>query len=410
MLAHEDLFDNMCTIYREALVNLHEYQVKKILRSFGIETLPGFVAYTTQEIREKIDSLSGSSWVIKAQIQAGGRGKSGGVKIVKSLQELESFGKKLLGSRLVTPQTGPEGKLVRKVYVEEVCDFVHEYYLSLSVERSSQGFCLLISKKGGVDIEVAAQEEPESLLRVHINPLQGIWPHQCRKIAYFLGLPRGAAQELETFLGCLYRMATGCDAQMIEINPLVLTREGQLLPLDSKMVVDDNALFRHNDLRDLCDQEELSAAEMESQKLGLSYIKLDGSVGCMVNGAGLAMATLDLLQYHGLKAANFLDVGGGSSREKVTSAFRFILSDPDVECILINIFGGIMRCDILAEGIIQAVKDFKLNIPVVIRLEGTKSEDGLRLLNQANLDIYPTQTLEEAAKLIVSLAHDRKHK
>lgn len=383
-------------------MNLHEYQAKKILRTFGIDVLPGFVAYTAQEVQDKISALTGKSWVVKAQVQAGGRGKAGGIKLVKSIDELISTSQKLLGSRLVTAQTDAEGKLVRKVYIEETCEIDKEFYLSLTIDRSTQQYCLLVSPHGGVDIEEVAQKNPDALLKLHIDPLSGLWPYQCRKIAYFLGLEGNLNKSLGVILARLYEAFVNCDAQMIEINPLVVTKDERLLPLDAKLSLDDNALFRHANLKDLCDWEELTPAEIESDKLDLSYIKLNGNIGCMVNGAGLAMATLDLITHYGAKPANFLDVGGGASREKIAAAFRLILSDPEVEGILINIFGGIMRCDVLAEGIVQAIKDIRLSVPVVVRLEGTNSEEGRRILHQAHLDIYPAQTLDEAAQLIVN--------
>lgn len=383
-------------------MNLHEYQAKKILRSFGIDVLSGFVAYTAQEAQDKISSLSGTSWVVKAQIQAGGRGKAGGIKIVKSVEELTKTTQKLLGSRLVTPQTGAEGKLVRKVYIEETCDIARELYLSLMIDRQQQQYCFLISAEGGVDIEEVAHKNPDAVLKVCVDPSHGLWPYQCRQIGYFLGLDSTLNKSLEVIIKRLFETFVQCDAHMIEINPLVITHDQRLIPLDAKMSLDDNALFRHNNLKDLCDWEELTPAEIESGKLDLSYIKLNGNIGCMVNGAGLAMATLDLITHYGARPANFLDVGGGASREKIAAAFKLILSDPEVEGILVNIFGGIMRCDTLAEGIVQAMKDIRLNVPVVVRLEGTNSEEGRRILHQAHLDIHPAKTLEEAAQLIVN--------
>lgn len=384
-------------------MNLHEYQAKRLLKSNGIKVLPGFVAYTVQEVNEKISSLSGNSWVVKAQIHAGGRGKAGGVRIAHSIQEVESIAKKMLGNTLITKQTGPEGKKIRKIYVEETCLIEQEYYLSLTIDRNTQQVCLILGKEGGVSIEEIAEADPSSLIAIHINPLLGLWPYQTRKICYFLNLPLAINAYLQNLLSNIYKIFMENDAQMIEINPLALTKDNCFIPLDAKIRLDENALFRHNDLLDLRDWEEESPTEREAHKLGLSYVKLKGNIGCMVNGAGLAMATLDLLECNHLSPANFLDVGGGADQEKVAFAFRLLLADPQVEIVFINIFGGIMRCDVLADGIVKAMCNIKVSVPVVVRLEGTNAEEGQRILRQAQFDIHPVTSLKHATEVILSL-------
>lgn len=383
-------------------MNIHEHQAKTLLARFKAPLLRGAVAFTAAEAEASARALGGVVWVVKAQIHAGGRGKAGGVKVVKSLQEVRHAADSLLGDTLVTPQTGPAGKVVRRLYVEEGCRIAKEYYVSLLLDRSSGRLAIIASAEGGMDIEEVAAHRPEKILKLIIDPACGLKPFHQRCFSFFLGLEGPTATEAMQALKSLYNAFLELDATLIEINPLVVTTDGQAILLDAKMSFDDNALFRHSDLAALRDETEEAAAELEARRHGLSYIKLDGNIGCMVNGAGLAMATMDIIKLKGGMPANFLDVGGGASREKVTEAFRILLSDSAVQGLLVNIFGGIMKCDIIAEGIIAAAHQVSLRVPLVVRLAGTNVDQGKALLASSSLPIIPADTLDEAAEKIVA--------
>jgi succinyl-CoA synthetase beta subunit len=382
-------------------MNIHEYQAKSLLQAYGVSIPHGGVAFTPQEAYNVAQSLKGPLWVVKAQIHAGGRGKGGGIKLAKSLEEVKDFADQLLGITLVTPQTGPQGRLVKKVYVEEGSSIAHEFYFSLLLDRASACLTFLASTEGGMDIEEVAHKHPEKIIKVLIDPVAGFQPFHGRKLAAGLGLEGLKVKELTTFAKGIYHTFTRLDASLIEINPLVLTTEGKILALDAKMSFDDNALVRHPSLEALRDLEEEDPMEREAALHELSYIKLNGNIGCMVNGAGLAMATMDIIKLYGGDPANFLDVGGGATRERVTEAFKIILSDPQVKGILVNIFGGIMRCDIIAEGIVAAVKDIQVMIPLVVRLQGTNVELGKEIFAKSGLPIQSIDDLSQAAKCIV---------
>jgi succinyl-CoA synthetase beta subunit len=382
-------------------MNIHEYQAKSLLRTYDVPVPRGGIAFTPQEAREIAETLSGPVWVVKAQIHAGGRGKGGGVKLAKSVQEVETLASQILGMTLVTPQTGPRGQLVKKVYVEEGCAIAHEFYLSLLIDRSSSCLTFLASTEGGMEIEEVAHTHPEKIIKAVIEPVSGFQPFHGRKLAYGLGLEGAQVKEFTALAKGIYETFKNLDASLIEINPLVLTKEGKILALDAKMGFDDNALYRHPEVEALRDVAEEDPMEREASLHALSYIKLDGNIGCMVNGAGLAMATMDIIKLYGGNPANFLDVGGGAPRERVTEAFKLILSDPHVKGILVNIFGGIMRCDIIAEGIVAAVKEVHLTIPLVVRLEGTNVELGKEIFAKSGLPIHSLDDLSQAAKRIV---------
>jgi succinyl-CoA synthetase beta subunit len=382
-------------------MNIHEYQAKALLRTYGVAVPQGGVAVNPQEAREIAQTLNGSLWVVKAQIHAGGRGKGGGVKLSKSLEEVETFATQILGMTLITPQTGPEGRLVKKIYVEEGCAIAHEFYFSLLLDRASSRLTFLASTEGGVEIEEVAQTHPEKIIKAVIDPVSGFQSFHGRKLAYGLGLKGDQVKELTNFAKGIYEAFTRLDASLLEINPMVLTTNGKILALDAKMSFDDNALYRHPELETLRDIDEEDPMEREAAQNELSYIKLDGNIGCMVNGAGLAMATMDIIKLYGGDPANFLDVGGGATRERVTEAFKLILSDPRVKGVLVNIFGGIMRCDIIAEGIVAAVKEVHLNIPLVVRLEGTNVKLGKEIFAKSGLPILSLDDLSQAAKCIV---------
>lgn len=382
-------------------MNIHEYQAKSLLRAHGVSVPKGGVAFTPQEALEIAQTLSGPLWVVKAQIHAGGRGKGGGVKLAKSVEEVKVSADQILGMTLVTPQTGPQGRLVNKVYVETGCAIAHEFYFSLLLDRASSRLTFLASTEGGVEIEEVAKTHPERIIKVTIDPASGFQPFHGRKLAYGLSLQGNQIKELMVFAKGVYDTFVNLDASLIEINPLVLTNEGKILALDAKMSFDDNALYRHPELEDLRDVDEEDPMEREAALNELSYIKLDGNIGCMVNGAGLAMATMDIIKLYGGDPANFLDVGGGATRERVTEAFKLILSDPNVKGVLVNIFGGIMRCDIIAEGIVAAVKDTHLTIPLVVRLAGTNVELGKEIFAKSGLPIHSLDDLSQAAKCIV---------
>lgn len=383
-------------------MNIHEYQAKQVLGKYGVPVPKGQVAYTPAEAVAAAQGLGGNLWVVKAQIHAGGRGKGGGVKLARSLDEVENLSKEMIGMTLVTHQTGAEGRLVKRVYIEEGSDIKKELYLSLVVDRASSWVTFIASTEGGMDIEEVAHNTPEKIFKLAVDPASGIFPFHARKMAFALDLPKELFGKFEQFINAIYAAFIDTDASQVEINPLVITGSGDLIALDAKFNFDENALYRHPDIHDLRDPDEEDPMELKAAKFGLSYVKMDGSIGCMVNGAGLAMATMDIIQLYGSAPANFLDVGGGATKEKVGEAFKLILSDPNVEGILVNIFGGIMRCDIIAEGIITAAREVNLHVPLVVRLEGTNVELGKKMLASSGLAITPADNLADAAEKIVN--------
>ena len=383
-------------------MNIHEYQAKALLAEYGVAVPKGGVAYTPKEAADIARELGGSVWVVKAQIHAGGRGKGGGVKLAKSVDDVAGLAKDMLGMTLVTPQTGPQGKTVSRVYVEEGCDIARELYLGLLVDRATASLTLIASSEGGVEIEEVAAKTPEKIIKVAIDPATGLQSYHARKVAFGLGLEGKQVGSAIKLISGLYKAFTAKDASLAEINPLVVTKANEVIALDAKLNFDDNALFRHDDIEQLRDENEEDPAELEASKHDLNYIKLDGNIGCMVNGAGLAMATMDIIKLCGGEPANFLDVGGGATQERVTTAFKLILSDPNVEGILVNIFGGIMRCDVIAEGITSAAREVSLHVPLVVRLEGTNVERGKKILEQSGLAIVSADNLAEAAENIVA--------
>ncbi len=382
-------------------MNIHEYQAKEILRKNGVAVLDGRVATTPDEAEAVAQELGGGLCVVKAQIHAGGRGKAGGVKLAKTPQEARAHATALLGSTLVTHQTGPEGKEVQKIFVEQGCDIAQEFYLGMVIDRATARVTVMASSEGGVEIEEVAERSPEKILRATIDPAVGFGDFQGRQLAYGLGLPKDSVNRAVAFMRGLYRAFSESDASMAEINPLVLTKSGDLVALDAKMGFDDNALFRHADIREMRDVTEENEKEVAASKFDLNYIALDGNIGCMVNGAGLAMATMDIIKHYGAEPANFLDVGGGATTEKVTEAFKIILSDENVKGVLVNIFGGIMRCDVVANGVVEAAKQVNLSVPLVVRLEGTNVELGKTILAESGLDIIPADDLADGAEKIV---------
>ncbi len=383
-------------------MNIHEYQAKRLLKDFGVAVPRGGVAYTADEAVAVARDLGGPVWVVKAQIHAGGRGKGGGVKVVRSIDEVAEAAGAMIGMTLVTHQTGPAGKEVKRVYVEEGCDIARELYLGAVIDRASGRVTFMASTEGGVEIEEVAARTPEKIIKVAIDPAIGIQPFHARRLAFGLALEGKQVKAAVAFVQGLYRAFVGLDASLVEINPLVVTGDGQVLALDAKMNFDDNALFRHKEVEELRDPDEEDAAEAEAAKHDLSYIKLDGSIGCMVNGAGLAMATMDIIKLFGGEPANFLDVGGGATKERVTEAFKIILSDPNVEGILVNIFGGIMRCDVIAEGVVAAAREVSLDVPLVVRLEGTNVDIGKKILADSGLPILSAENLADAAEKVVN--------
>ena len=387
-------------------MNIHEYQGKEIFRSMGVAVPEGRVAFTAEEAVEKAKELNSDVYVVKAQIHAGGRGKAGGVKIAKSLSEVETYANELLGKQLVTHQTGPEGKEVKRLYIEEGCDIQKEYYVGFVIDRATDKVTLMASEEGGTEIEEVAAQTPEKIFKETIDPVVGLSPYQARRIAFNINIPKESVGKATKFLLALYHVFIEKDCSIVEINPLVTTGDGQVLALDAKLNFDDNALFRHKDILELRDLEEEDPKEIEASKYDLSYIALDGDIGCMVNGAGLAMATMDTINHFGGNPANFLDVGGGATKEKVTEAFKIILGDDNVKGIFVNIFGGIMKCDVIAEGIVAAVKEVELTLPLVVRLEGTNVERGKAILNESGLAIEPAATMAEGAQKIVKLVKE----
>ncbi len=381
-------------------MNIHEYQAKEILKRFGIPVPRGRVASTSQEAGAIAQEM-GSSCVIKAQIHAGGRGKAGGVKLAATPEEAEKIAGEMLGKKLVTHQTGPEGREAKRLLVEERLDIDRELYLGLVLDRSASRPSLIASAEGGVEIEEVAQKNPEKILKEVIDPAVGLLSFQGRRLAYGLGLPQERLGALVSLLQGLFRAFMELDCSLAEINPLVLTRDGKLFALDAKMNFDNNALFRHPEVATLRDVDEEDPKEVEASKLGLSYIALDGNIGCMVNGAGLAMATMDIIKLYGGEPANFLDVGGGATRDKVSEAFKVLLSEKRVEGVLVNIFGGIMRCDVIAQGVVEAARETRVTVPLVVRLQGTNMELGRKILSESGLSITPAETMAEAAEKIV---------
>ena len=384
-------------------MNIHEYQAKELFKEFGIKTLKGKIAFSSKEAVEIAKDLDSDKWVVKAQIHAGGRGKGGGVKIANSIEEVESYSNQIIGMNLITPQTDPQGKKVLKVYIEEACKIKKEFYLGIVLDRAKGKFVMMASTEGGMDIEKVAAETPEKIFKVEIDPLIGVSDFQARQIAFSLNIPNQALKDFLKQIKLLSKISEEKDFTLVEINPLILTEDNQVIALDAKINIDDNALFRNQELKSLVDESEIDSKELEAEKYDLSYVKLDGKIGCMVNGAGLAMATMDIIKLKGSSPANFLDVGGGASKEKVTGALKIIISDKNVEAILINIFGGIMRCDIIAEGIVEAVKEISLDKPLIVRLEGTNVEQGKEILKNSGLEIVTAIDLEDAAEKAVSV-------
>jgi succinyl-CoA synthetase beta subunit len=385
-------------------MNLHEYQAKGLFNRYRIPVPRGFVAATVDEARVAVKELGGERWVVKAQVHAGGRGKAGGVSLVDSPEGVAEEVRRLLGSRLVTHQSGPGGLPIGQVLIEEPTDIGRELYLGILVDRESRRVVFMASASGGMDIEQVASKTPERILVTHVSPAAGLQPWQCRRLGYGLGFDTAQVKALGGLMSRLYRLFGECDASLVEINPLVLTGSGDLIALDAKINLDDNALYRHPELSALRDTSQEDMRESEARAYDLNYISLDGNIGCMVNGAGLAMATMDLVKLQGGEPANFLDVGGGATAERVTEAFKLILSDEKVEAVLVNIFGGIVRCDLIAEGIMQALRVVQVQVPVVVRLEGTNAEQGLAMLGASGLSIITAESLREAAVRVVAAA------
>ena len=382
-------------------MNIHEHQAKQILKKYGVAVPNGVFGFSSNEIVEKAKKLNTQKYVLKAQIHAGGRGKAGGVKILDNIQDLTSASKEMLGKVLITHQTGPTGKEVKRLYVEESSNIKKEFYLSCLVDRTSSKIAFISSDQGGMDIEEVAKSNPEKIITTKVDLLEDIKEEDCRKIIKIFNLDDEVYLQGIKLIKSIYKMFISTDANLVEINPLILTEENDLLCLDAKMNFDDNSIFRHPEILELRDLNEEDPAEIEASKHDLAYIKLDGSIGCMVNGAGLAMATMDIIKLYGEEPANFLDVGGGASKEKVSAAFKIILSDKNVKGILINIFGGIMRCDILAQGVVDAAKEIKINVPLVVRLAGTNFLEGKKILDNSGLEIISASDLSDAAQKIV---------
>ncbi len=398
-------------------MNIHEHQAKAVLSQFGVAVPRGYPAFSVDEARKAAEQLGGPVYVVKSQIHAGGRGKGrfeglgpdakGGVRVVKSAEDVAVNAKEMLGRVLVTHQTGPKGKQVNRLYIEEGADIAKEFYLSLLVDRETSRVSVVASTEGGMDIETVAHDTPEKIVTFSIDPVTGVWPHHGRALSKALGLSGGLAKEAATLLGQLYTAFVAKDMSMLEINPLIITGDDHLRVLDAKISFDSNALFRHPDIVALRDESEEDAKEIEASKFDLSYIALDGEIGCMVNGAGLAMATMDIIKLYGAEPANFLDVGGGADEAKVTAAFKIIMADPNVKGILVNIFGGIARCDTLANGVVAAVKQVGLAVPLVVRLEGTNAELGKKIINESGLDVIAANDLSDGAEKIVKAVRER---
>ncbi len=387
-------------------MNIHEYQAKELLRKFGVATGKGVPAFTVDEAVKAAEGQPGPVWVVKAQIHAGGRGKGGGVKVVKSLADVKAEATRMLGMTLVTPQTGLQGKVVQRLYIEEGTAISRELYVSMVVDRETSNVAFIASTEGGMDIEEVAHSTPEKIHTIHVDPAAGYQPYVGRRIAGALKLEGDLAKQCAKMMGQLYKAFVESDMSLLEINPLVVSKDNQLICLDAKINFDSNALMRHPDLVALRDLTEEDPKEIEASKHDLSYVALDGSIGCMVNGAGLAMATMDIIKLYGAEPANFLDVGGGATKEKVTAAFKIITADPRVKGILVNIFGGIMKCDVIAEGVVAAVRDVGLKVPLVVRLEGTNVELGKKIITDSGLNVLPADDLNDAAQKIVKAVKD----
>ncbi len=383
-------------------MNIHEHQAKAVLAEFGVPVPRGYPAFSVDEAVQAAEKLGGPVWVVKAQIHAGGRGKGGGVKLARSIEEVRDIAGKMLGMTLITHQTGPKGRVVRRLYIEEGASIAKEYYLSLLVDRESSRVAVVASTEGGMDIEEVAHATPERIHTFTVDPATGVWPHHGLQLAQALGLKGDTAKQARALLPQLYKAFVEQDMSLLEINPLIATSDGSIKVLDAKVSFDDNALYRHPDIVALRDITEEDAKEIEASKHELSYVALDGEIGCMVNGAGLAMATMDIIKLYGAEPANFLDVGGGASKEKVTAAFKIITADPNVKGILVNIFGGIMRCDIIAEGVVEAVKEVGLKVPLVVRLEGTNVELGKKIIAESGLNVIAANDLADGAEKIVA--------
>jgi len=391
-------------------MNIHEYQGKQVLSQYGVAVPKGKVAFTVEEaVKIARDDLGGKA-VVKAQIHAGGRGKAGGVKVAKSLDEVRAYAEQILGMTLVTHQTGPEGKVVKRLLVEQLSDIQKEYYVGVVVDRATSRVVMMASEEGGVEIEEVAAHSPEKIIKEVVDPAVGLLPFQARKLAYAINIPNELVSKAEKFMLALYQAFVDKDCSIAEINPLVVTGDGDVLALDAKLNFDKDALFRHPDIAALRDLDEEDPKEVEASKFDLTYIALEGNIGCMVNGAGLAMATMDTIKHYGGEPANFLDVGGGASKEKVTAAFKIILQDPNVKGILVNIFGGIMKCDVIAVGVVEAAKQIELDRPLVVRLEGTNVDLGKQILNESGLNIVAAESLADAAQRIVALVKERKER
>lgn len=389
-------------------MKIHEYQAKKILREFGVTTPQGIACFSVEEAMDAAGKLGGGVWVVKAQIHAGGRGKGGGVKVAKSLDEVKQFAGKILGMTLVTHQTGSQGQVVRRLLIEQGAEIRQEFYVGLVVDRGSRRVCLMASSEGGMDIEEVAARTPEKIHKIFIDPITGLSAYDADDIVRKAGFPESAAEEARTVLQGLYRTFDSTDASLVEINPLILTADDHVVALDAKMNFDDNALFRHPEIAALRDLDEEDPAEIEASQYDLSYISLDGNIGCLVNGAGLAMATMDIIKLYGGNPANFLDVGGGATTEKVTEAFKLMLRNPKLQAILVNIFGGIMKCDVIAEGVVAAAREVKLSVPLVVRLEGTNVDLGKRILAESGLPIISAGNMADAAQKAVKAAGPAK--
>ena len=382
-------------------MNIHEYQAKAVLKEFGVPVPRGVPAFTVDEALKGAKELGGPVWVVKAQIHAGGRGKAGGVKVVKSIDDVKKESTRILGSTLVTHQTGPKGKQVNRLYIEEGSAIEKEFYLSMLVDRETSRVAIVASTEGGMNIEEVAHDTPEKIVTISVDPVANICPHHVRRLGKALGLDADLQKQLSPLLTNLYRAFVDTDMTMLEINPLVVTKDKQLICLDAKVDFDNNALFLHPKIAALRDETEEDAKEIEASKFDLNYIALDGAIGCMVNGAGLAMATMDIIKLYGSAPANFLDVGGSATKEKVSAAFKIITSDPSVKGILVNIFGGIMKCDVIAEGVVAAVKEVGLKVPLVVRLEGTNVDLGKKIIAESKLNVVPADDLDDAAQKIV---------
>src|SRR3990167_7846533 len=393
-------------IRRSNRVNIHEYQAKELLSKYGVSVPKGRVAFTPDEAEETAKGIlkNNSVCVVKAQIHAGGRGKAGGVKLAKSHQEARQYAEGMLGKKLITHQTGPEGKEVKKVLIEEGCQIARELYLGIVVDRAAQRVVVMASSEGGIEIEEVAAKSPEKILKEYVDPAVGLIPFQARKLAFGLGIDKALVNKTVKFMDGLYKVFVETDAAMAEINPLVITKDGNILALDAKMGFDDNGLFRHKEVHDMRDLDEEDPKEIEASRYSLNYVALDGNIGCMVNGAGLAMATMDIIKLYGGMPANFLDVGGGANKEQVIAAFKILMSDEKVKAVLINIFGGIMRCDIIAEGVIAAAKEVGVKVPLVVRLQGTNVDLGRKILAESGLNIITAEKMDDAAEKVVAAA------